>query len=84
MLTQIRIPSGGRAAEFIYYGKGIGLTTSEIRCGARHPMARQMICRYGMDDDFGLLCLPEMFSNMLRPLHSPIYQRVSESCGAGV
>jgi ATP-dependent metalloprotease FtsH len=77
ILARIRTCLGGRAAEFLYYGKEKGLTTgaSGDLEHATH-LARQMICRYGMDEDFGLLSTPELFK-FAEAVSSPIYQRVS-------
>lgn len=79
LLARIRTCLGGRAAEFIYYGKEMGLTTGASG-DLEHAtqIARQMICRYGMDDDFGLLSAPEIFK-YAEAVQSPIYQRVSET-----
>jgi ATP-dependent metalloprotease FtsH len=79
LLARIRTCLGGRAAEFIYYGRERGLTTGASG-DLEHAtqIARQMICRYGMDDDFGLLSTPEIFK-YAEAVSSPIYQRVSET-----
>ncbi len=81
LLARIRTCLGGRAAELIYYGKEKGLTTGasgDLENATR--IARQMICRYGMEEDFGLLATPELF-NYTEAVSSPIYQRVSEAAG---
>lgn len=79
LLARIRTCLGGRAAEFLYYGKERGLTTGASG-DLEHAtqIARQMICRYGMDEDFGLLSAPELFK-YADAVSSPIYQRVSET-----
>lgn len=55
MLSMIRTDLGGRAAEIAYYGPEDGISTGasgDLRLATAH--ARQMLCSYGMDDDFGL------------------------------
>jgi ATP-dependent metalloprotease FtsH len=81
LLARIRTCFGGRAAEFIYYGKEQGLTTGASG-DLEHAtqIARQMICRYGMDEDFGLLSAPEILKYS-EAVGSPIYQRVGEAAG---
>ena len=39
-----------------------------------------MTCRYGMDDEFGLLSTPEIFKHA-EAISSPLYQRVNEVAG---
>lgn len=81
MLARIRTSLGGRAAELLYYGREAGLTT-----GASGDLenatniARQMICRYGMDEEFGLLATPELFKHA-EAMSSPTYQKVNELAG---
>ncbi len=81
MLARIRTSLGGRAAEILYYGREAGLTT-----GASGDLenatnvARNMICRFGMDDEFGLLATPELFKHA-EAMGSPTYQRVNEVAG---
>jgi ATP-dependent metalloprotease FtsH len=81
LLARIRTCLGGRAAEFIYYGKEMGLTTGASG-DLEHAtqIARHMICRYGMDEDFGLLSTPEIFK-YAEAVSSSIYVRVSETAG---
>jgi ATP-dependent Zn protease len=43
-------------------------------------IARQMICRYGMDEEFGLLATPELFKHA-EAMSSPTYQKVNELAG---
>jgi cell division protease FtsH len=79
LLVQIRTCFGGRAAEILYYGKDQGLNTGasgDLEHATR--IARQMICRFGMDDNFGLISTPEMF-RYAEAVSSPIYQLVSEA-----
>jgi ATP-dependent metalloprotease FtsH len=78
MLARIRTCLGGRAAEMLYYGEA-GLTTGASG-DLQHAtgIARQMICGYGMDEEFGLLAVPELLQHA-EALSSPLYQKVSES-----
>ena len=78
LLARIRTSLAGRAAEQLYYGYEAGLTTGasgdlENATG----VARQMICRYGMDSGFGLLSTPELFK-FAEAMSSPTYQHVNE------
>ena len=64
MLARIRTCLGGRAAETIYYGKEGGLTTgasSDLEQATR--VAGEMICRCGMDDNFGLQSMPDQMKS---------------------
>jgi len=82
MLARIRVSLGGRAAETLYYGQDAGLATGAAG-DLEHAtnIARQMICRYGMDGGFGLLAAPELLS---RPeaVGTPVYQEVCRRSGA--
>jgi ATP-dependent metalloprotease FtsH len=81
LLARIRTCLGGRAAELIYYGKEKGLTTgSSGDLEHATQLARQMICRYGMDDEFGLVSAPELFK-YAEAVSSPLFQRVNEAAG---
>jgi cell division protease FtsH len=79
LLAQIRTCFAGRAAELLYYGPEKGLTTGasgDLEHATR--LARNMICRYGMDEEFGLLSASELFKHA-EAISSPIYQQVSEA-----
>ncbi len=55
LLNRIRTALGGRAAEIVYYGEEAGLSTgpsSDLK--AATDLATHMLCRYGMDEQFGL------------------------------
>ena len=60
LLARIRTSLGGRAAEMVYYGKEDGVST-----GASGDLenatatARNLLCRYGMDAEFGLAVVRE-------------------------
>jgi cell division protease FtsH len=79
LLASIRTSLAGRAAEIVCYGPEAGLTTGASG-DLEHATntARQMICRYGMDGDFGLLATPELFK-YAEAMSSPTYQRVNEA-----
>lgn len=77
-LAQIRVCLGGRAAEVIRYGKEGGKSTgasSDLQKAT--ASTRQMICSYGMEDEFGVLATPELL-NYPEAFGSPAYQRVNE------
>lgn len=59
LLARIRTALGGRAAEIACYGERDGISTgaSGDFVSATNT-ARQIICTYGMDDDFGLAVIP--------------------------
>ena len=55
LMAKIRTSLGGRAAEIVYYGEKDGVSTGasgDLESATR--TAQQIICTYGMDDDFGL------------------------------
>lgn len=55
LLARIRTSLGGRAAEIAYYGKRNGLSTGAGADLANATnIARQLVCNYGMDEEFGL------------------------------
>ncbi len=55
LLSSIRTALGGRAAEIVYYGERDGISTGASGdLAAATQTARQIICTYGMDEDFGL------------------------------
>ncbi len=55
LLSRIRTSLGGRAAEIAYYGKKDGISTGASGdLESATLVAQQIICSYGMDDDFGL------------------------------
>jgi cell division protease FtsH len=81
LFARIRTLLGGRAAEILYYGREKGLTTGasgDLEQATR--TAREMICRYGMNDEFGPWSAPELFKSA-EAVSSPLYQRVSEVAG---
>lgn len=79
LLAAIRVSLAGRAAEMVCYGSQEGLS-SGVSSDLEHAtnMARSMVCRYGMDDEFGLLVTPELMQYE-GALASPVYLKVNES-----
>ena len=79
LLARIRVCLGGRAAELLVYGPRPGLPRARP-ADLEHAtdIARQMVCRYGMDDDFGLLVTPELIKYE-EALSSPVYLHVTKS-----
>jgi cell division protease FtsH len=60
LLAQIRTLLGGRAAEIVFYGPTQGLTTGASNdLAVATATARQLICRYGMDEEIGLISFSE-------------------------
>ncbi|MBE6974157.1 MAG: AAA family ATPase [Ruminococcaceae bacterium] len=60
LLDLIRTSLAGRAAEIVYYGPEGGMTTGasgDLASATRR--ARNMICRYGMSEQFGLAVIDE-------------------------
>ncbi len=55
LLARIRTFLGGRAAEIAYYGERDGISTGASGdLAAATGVAQQIVCLYGMDDEFGL------------------------------
>lgn len=55
LLARIRTSLGGRAAEIVYYGKDGGISTGASGdLMSATNIAQQIICTYGMDEEFGL------------------------------
>jgi ATP-dependent metalloprotease FtsH len=81
LLAGIRVSLAGRAAEQLIYGPEGGLSTGASG-DLEHAtqVARQMVCRYGMDDQFGLVVTPELMKYE-GALSSPMYVRVNEAAG---
>lgn len=55
LLDRIRTALGGRASEIVYYGADEGISTcasGDLKSATQ--IALQMICNYGMDEEFGL------------------------------
>ena len=55
LLARIRTSLGGRAAEMTYYGADSGISTGAGGdLATATNLARQLVCSYGMDEQFGL------------------------------
>ena len=55
LLAYIRTSLGGRASEIVYYGARDGISTGASGdLAAATSTAQQIVCTYGMDEDFGL------------------------------
>lgn len=55
LLARIRTSLGGRAAEIAYYGEHDGISSGASGdLASATNIARQIVCTYGMDDEFGL------------------------------
>ena len=55
LLSRIRTTLGGKAAELVYYGENDGVSTcARADLASASKMAKNFICTYGMDDDFGM------------------------------
>lgn len=65
LLARIRTSLGGRAAEIVCYGEKDGVSTGasgDLETASN--LARQIVCSYGMDDEFGLaVCNSSAFSD---------------------
>ena len=75
LLNLIRTALGGRAAEIVFYGKEDGLSTGasgDLRKAT--ALAEQMLCRYGMDEQFGLAVIDPNS----KPLSDAVQARVNE------
>ena len=55
LLARIRTSLGGRASEIVYYGERDGISTGASGdLASATGLAQQIVCVYGMDDEFGL------------------------------
>lgn len=81
LLAKIRVALAGRAAELLAFGAEEGLTTGAVGDLERAThIARQIVCRFGMSEDFGLLVTPEIFKYE-GALSSTVYLRINEVAG---
>jgi len=78
LLADIRVALAGRAAELLYYGE-IGGLTSGVSSDLEYAtgIARNMICRYGMSEELGLIALPELLRNE-NAINSPYFVTINE------
>jgi len=79
LLREICVNLSGRCAELLYYGRDAGLSTgvSQDLENATN-IARAMVCRYGMEEEFGLLVTPELMKYE-GALSSPVYLKLNEA-----
>lgn len=63
MLDQIATLTGGRAAEEVVFGTSTNGASNDIEKATR--MARAMITRYGMSDEFGMVAMENMTNQYL-------------------
>ncbi len=55
LLSRIRTSLGGRASEIVYYGEKDGVSTGASGdLASATAIAQQIVCSYGMDEEFGL------------------------------
>ena len=60
LIGRIRTALGGRAAEIVYYGRENGLSTGASGdLETATDLAERMLCRYGMDEEFGLAVIDQ-------------------------
>lgn len=78
LLADIRVSLGGRAAEVLYYGAEAGISTGASQ-DLEHAtnLARSMVCRYGMSEEFGVAAAPELMKYEAA-LGSPLFLKMSE------
>jgi ATP-dependent Zn protease len=77
MLAGIRRSLGGRAAEMLYYGPEAGLRTGAWGdLEKASDTAREMVCIYGMDDEFGILSVSDIFK-YAEAKSGPTYERIN-------
>lgn len=78
LLADIDVSLGGRGAEIVYYGSDAGLTTGASQDLENSTnIARAMVCRYGMYEEFGLTVTPELMKYE-GALSSPVYLELNE------
>ena len=79
MLAEIRTGLGGRGAEIVRYGPNAGLS---IGIGTDLEMAsktaRRMVCLYGMDEEFGLLSVTDVYE-YAEAKTGQTYDRINEA-----
>ncbi|MFW6119010.1 MAG: AAA family ATPase [Planctomycetota bacterium] len=79
LLADICVSLGGRGAEVTCYGREGGLSSGASQdLENATNVARSMVGRYGMDEDFGLLVTPELMKYE-GALSSPVYLKLNEA-----
>ncbi len=85
ILASIRTSLGGRAAELVYYGEKEGVTTGASGdLAAATAQARRMLCRYGMDESFGLAVTAEGDGPMSAELRARVNEVLSRELAAAI
>lgn len=77
LIDRIRTSLAGRAAELVYYGDEEGLTTgagSDLQNSTY--FAEQIVCTYGMDDEFGMAVVDTENSDALAPVVRPLVNKI--------
>ena len=85
ILASIRTSLGGRAAEMVYYGEQDGITTGASGdLAAATAQARRMLCRYGMDERFGLAATAETDGPMSAEMRERVNEILSRELAAAI
>ncbi len=78
LLDRIAVSLAGRAAEIVYYGEEGGISTgASADLKNATELARQMLCTYGMDDEFGLAVFDPGAEAMLAAVQRRVNQMLS-------
>ena len=82
LLARIRTSLGGRASELVYYGERDGISTGASGdLASATGVAQQILCTYGMDDEFGLAYIDPQSAKvgeMSSRVHSAVKDILSE------
>ena len=82
LLARIRTSLGGRASELVYYGERDGISTGASGdLATATSVAQQILCTYGMDDEFGLAYIDAQSAKvgeMSSRVHSAVKNILSE------
>ena len=79
LLARIRTSLGGRAAEIVYYGRQEGISTGaggDLVSATR--LAQQIVCTYGMDEEFGLAVVTGTMPDAVRTIVNRILKEQLE------
>ena len=79
LLDRIRTSLGGRAAEIVYYGQQEGISTGaggDLANATR--LAQQIVCTYGMDEEFGLAVVTGTMPDAVRTIVNRILKEQLE------
>jgi cell division protease FtsH len=80
-LARIRVSLGGRAAEMAHYSAGAALSTGASG-DLEHAtnIVRQMLCVYGMYEEFGITAMPELLKYE-GAMSSPMWTKLNDTAG---